>query len=77
MADLPETWSVPVVRADFTGDAVWEGVKEKVAEPTKEGFGADVDFVEDLALAGLVLRARPYRPARWNRARRAGISPHR
>jgi hypothetical protein len=53
VADLPQTWSVPVVRADFSDDAGWERVKEKIAEPTEEGFGADVEFVEDRALAGL------------------------
>jgi hypothetical protein len=53
MAELPKTWSVPVVRADFTDDAAWDGIREKIAEPTEEGFGADVDFVEDRALAGL------------------------
>lgn len=41
------------MRADFTDDVVWEHVKEKIAEPTEEGFGADVDFVEEQALAGL------------------------
>jgi hypothetical protein len=53
MAELPETWSVPVVRADFTDDAAWEGIREEIAESTEEGFGADVDFVEDRALTGL------------------------
>jgi uncharacterized protein DUF6924 len=53
MARLPETWSVPVVRVDFTDDAVWHGIREKIAEPAEEGFGADVDFVEDRALSGL------------------------
>jgi hypothetical protein len=53
MAELPKTWSVPVVRADFTDDAAWDGIREKIAESTEEGFGADVDFVEDRALAGL------------------------
>jgi hypothetical protein len=53
VAELPETWSVPVVRADFGDDAVWERVKVQIAEPTDEGFGADVEFVEDRALSGL------------------------
>ncbi|MEV4279943.1 DUF6924 domain-containing protein [Actinoplanes xinjiangensis] len=53
MASLPETRSVPVLRADFADDAVWERIREKIMEPTEEGFGADVDFVEDLALTGL------------------------
>ena len=51
--ELPETWSVPVVRADFSDDAVWEGVKDEISASTDEGFGADVEFVEDRALAGL------------------------
>jgi hypothetical protein len=53
VADLPDTWSVPVVRADFSDDGVWVRITEKIAEPTVEGFGADVEFVEDPALTGL------------------------
>ena len=53
MADLPNTWSVPVIRADFGKNVVWERVKVKIAEPTEEGFGADVEFVEDRTLNGL------------------------
>ncbi|MEU4660390.1 hypothetical protein AB0F83_01405 [Micromonospora chalcea] len=53
MAELPGTWSVPVVRADFTDDAVWNQIRMRIAEPTEEGFGADVDFVEDRAWDGL------------------------
>lgn len=53
MAELPQAWSVPVVRADFTDDAAWDEIREKIAEPTEEGFGADVDFVEDRTLACL------------------------
>lgn len=53
MAELPETWSVPVLRADFADDAVWEEIRERIMEPTEEGFGADVDFVEDHGLTGL------------------------
>jgi len=42
-----------VVRADFTDDAAWDEIREKIAEPTEEGFRADVDFLEDRALTGL------------------------
>ena len=49
MPELPETWSVPVVRADSSDDAVWEGVKDEISKSTEEGFGADVEFVEDRA----------------------------
>ena len=41
------------MRADFTDDATWELVKEKISESTEEGFGADVEFVEDQTLDGL------------------------
>jgi hypothetical protein len=53
VADLPETWSVPVVRADYSDNDMWERLKERIAEPTEEGFGADVEFVDDRALDGL------------------------
>ena len=53
VAQLPDTWSVPVVRADFTDNTVWERIKAQIAEPTVEGFGADVEFVEDRTLDGL------------------------
>jgi hypothetical protein len=46
-------WSVPVVRADFTNDIAWEHIKEEISESTREGFGADVEFVRDRALADL------------------------
>jgi hypothetical protein len=42
-----------VVRANFTDDATWDRIREKIAASTEEGFGADVDFVEDRTLAGL------------------------
>lgn len=52
MAELPEVWSVPVLRADFTDDAAWAEIRQRIAQPTDDGFGAQVDFVEDRALAG-------------------------
>ncbi|MGC4891220.1 DUF6924 domain-containing protein [Micromonospora sp. DT227] len=42
-----------MARADFTDDAVWSRIRQWIAEPTEEGFGADVDFVEDRALDGM------------------------
>jgi hypothetical protein len=53
MTSLPKTHSVPVVRVDFSDDAVWVQLKDEVLSPTVEGFGANVGFVEDRALAGL------------------------
>jgi hypothetical protein len=42
-----------VVRVDFTDDVACKRIRDWIAEPTEEGFGADVDFVEDRALTGL------------------------
>ncbi|WP_262286836.1 hypothetical protein [Micromonospora sp. MA102] len=53
MADLPETRCVPVVRADFSDDGLWEQLKDEIVSPTEEGFVAGVEFVEDRALIGL------------------------
>jgi hypothetical protein len=53
MTDLPDTERVPVVRADFRDDGVWEELTHQIASPTEEGFLACVDFVEDRALTGL------------------------
>ncbi|MGI5176141.1 DUF6924 domain-containing protein [Dactylosporangium sp. CA-152071] len=53
MADLPATQGVPVVRADFSDDSTWRRLMKEITAPTEEGFGADVEFVEDRTLAGL------------------------
>jgi len=51
--DLPQTWSVPVVRADFSNDQMWQQLPAEIHRLTPEGFGADVEFVEEPALSGL------------------------
>jgi hypothetical protein len=51
--ELPQTWSVPVVRADFSSDQVWQQLQEEILRLTVEGFGAEVEFVEEPALVGL------------------------
>ena len=53
MTELPQTWSVPVVRADFSNDQIWQQIQAEISRPTAEGFGADVEFVEEPALGGL------------------------
>src|SRR5215467_2985802 len=50
---LPQTSSVPVVRADFSNEHVWQQLQEEILRLTAEGFGADVEFVEEPALVGL------------------------
>ncbi|MET8282725.1 hypothetical protein [Micromonospora sp. NPDC005174] len=52
-ARLPETWCVPVIRADFSDHGVWERLTGEIRSPTGVGFGATVDFVEDRTLSGL------------------------
>jgi hypothetical protein len=50
---LPMTPSVPVLRVDFSNNALWDQLKNEILSPTDEGFGANVEFVEDQSLAGL------------------------
>jgi hypothetical protein len=53
VADLPNSYSVPVLRADFTDDALWLRLQEVIRSPTREGFLAHVEFVEDRTLTDL------------------------
>jgi hypothetical protein len=53
VAHLPETWCVPVVRADFSDEDVWARLKDEIVSPTAEGWMANVEFVEDDTLVGL------------------------
>jgi hypothetical protein len=55
--ELPATRHVPVVRADYSSDPVWEELCEEIVSPTEEGFLANVEFVEDRSLEGLDERA--------------------
>lgn len=56
VADLLAAWCVPVVRADFRDDGVWEQLKDEIVSPMEEGFVASVEFVEDRTLIGLARR---------------------
>lgn len=53
MVHLPDTDGVPVIRADFSDDALWAQLQAEISEETEEGFLADVEFVEDRTLVGL------------------------
>jgi hypothetical protein len=65
VATFPVTSQVPVIRTDFTDDAVWVKLTMLIASPTVEGFEANVEFVEDRAFAGMdesaILRSLPGR----------------
>ncbi len=64
MVHLPDTDAVPVIRADFSDDALWAQLREEISEETEEGFLANVEFVEDRTLVGLdvpeLVRAFPH-----------------
>lgn len=53
MANLPTTSGCPILRVDFSNDALWAQLGAEITSPTDEGFLADVEFVEDRALTGL------------------------
>jgi hypothetical protein len=53
MSNLPDAWCVPVIRTDFTDSTLWVHLTVEIASPTREGFQAGVEFVEDRTLEGL------------------------
>jgi hypothetical protein len=53
VVSLPDTWSTPVVRTDFSDPATWERVRAEIVSRTEEGFRAGVEFVEDRAFEGV------------------------
>ena len=53
MARLPLTDRVPVIRADFSDDALWARLQDDIRAETEEGFAANVEFVEYPTLVGL------------------------
>ncbi|MGC4787247.1 DUF6924 domain-containing protein [Micromonospora sp. DT178] len=57
MAYLPDTNRVPVIRADFSDDALWAQLQQEISKETEEGFGANVEFVEDPRLAAFDVSA--------------------
>ncbi|MEV4660650.1 hypothetical protein AB0J85_01755 [Micromonospora echinofusca] len=65
MAHLPDTHRVPVIRADFSDDALWDQLRKDISKDTGTGFRANVEFVEDPRLAGLDVPAlvRAFPPA--------------
>jgi len=53
MAELPTTRHCPVLRIDFSDDALWAQLEAEISSPTDEGFLANVEFADDRTLAGL------------------------
>ena len=47
MRPLPQSQAALVIRTDFSDDEAWEGICTAVLQLTEEGFGAQVEFVDD------------------------------
>jgi hypothetical protein len=53
MTPLPHGQVALVVRTDFSDDGVWEAIGAAILQLTEEGFGAQVDFVDDATYRGV------------------------
>ena len=53
MKNLPDTDNIPVVRSDFSNDALWAELQKEILWVTGDDFPAAVTFVEDQTLIGL------------------------
>jgi hypothetical protein len=52
MKPLPRSLAALVVRTDFSDDEAWEAVGAAILRLTEEGFGAQVEFVDDATYRG-------------------------
>jgi hypothetical protein len=53
MKPLPQSQAALVVRTDFSNDEVWEAIGAAILQLTEEGFGAQVEFVDDATYRGV------------------------
>ena len=53
MKPLPQSQAALVIRTDFSDDAAWEAIGAAILQLTEEGFGAQVEFVDDGAYRGV------------------------
>jgi hypothetical protein len=53
MRPLPQCQAALVIRTDFSDDEVWQAIGAAILRLTEEGFGAQVDFVDDSAYRGV------------------------
>lgn len=53
MKPLPRSQAALVIRTDFSNDEAWEAIGAAILQPTEEGFGAQVEFVDDGAYRGV------------------------
>ena len=50
---LPQSQAALVIRTDFSDDGAWEAICAAILQLTEEGFGAQVEFVDDAAYRGV------------------------
>lgn len=53
MAKLPITNASPVLRTDFSDDAVWQAICDDIQSPSPEGFEANVELIDDRIFGGM------------------------
>ena len=53
MKPLPQGQAALVIRTDFSDDGAWEAIGAAILQLTEEGFGAQVEFVDDAAYRGV------------------------
>jgi hypothetical protein len=52
MKPLPQSQAALVIRTDFSNQEAWEAIGAAILQLTEEGFGAQVEFVDDVAYRG-------------------------
>jgi hypothetical protein len=52
MKPLPQSQAALVIRTDFSDPEAWDAIGAAILQLTKEGFGAQVEFVDDVAYRG-------------------------
>jgi hypothetical protein len=52
MKPLPQSQAALVIRTDFSNHEAWEAIGAAILQITEEGFGAHVEFVDDVAYRG-------------------------
>lgn len=50
---IPATRSTPVIRTDFSNNEVWEELRQRILTLSPEGWGASVEFVDDVKFSNV------------------------
>jgi hypothetical protein len=52
MKPLPQSQAALVIRTDFSDQEAWDAIGAAILQLTEEGFGAQVEFVDDAGYRG-------------------------